>query len=360
MPRTVHIIGSRSSGGAERFFARLVTALEADGTPCIAVTPPDSALLDELGADVPTVAMAMRGIWDLSARWRISRLAKRWRPAIVQTWMGRATRLTHIRAERGIVHVARLGGYYNLKGYRHAHAWVANTRGIRDYLLREGLPAERVFHIGNFIDEPPRVEDGELAALRDRLGIDPDAWVIVSAGRLHPNKGFEDLLGAAARIPEQVGQRPVVFLILGDGPLRNALREAARSLGIGARLRFTGWQGEPAAHYMLADLFVCPSRHEPLGNVVLEAWCYGVPIVATRSDGPSELIADGENGVLVPCRDPRALASACVRLLSESDEARAQMAAAGRLTLAREHGREAVVAAYQALYQRLSGDAETA
>ena len=87
----------------------------------------------------------MRGIWDLWARGKIAKLVESRRPPIVQTWMGRATRLTHLPARSQSVHVARLGGYYNPKGYRHAHAWVGNTRGICDHLIREGLPANRFF-----------------------------------------------------------------------------------------------------------------------------------------------------------------------------------------------------------------------
>lgn len=351
---SLHIIGSRASGGAERFFARLVTALREEGSASAAVTPPASVILNELGSEVPRFELPMRGIWDLSARFRIAKLVERERPAIVQTWMGRATRLTHLPSRVESVHVARLGGYYNLKGYRHAHAWVGNTRGICDYLIREGLPAERVFHIGNFIEPSAPPNRADSTALRKRLGIDDNAKVVLSVGRLHPNKGFGDLLRAIVEVPETIDGTPVLLVIVGDGPLRAELHRAATELGIEARVHWTGWQDDPGPYYGLADMFVCASRHEPLGNVVLEAWCHGVPVVSTQSEGPLEIITDGENGQLVPCRDPRALGAAITGLLRENDDARDELVRGGRNALAREHSRRSVTAAYADLYERLA------
>ena len=108
------------------------------------------------------------------------------------------------------VHLARLGGYYNLKGYRHAHAWVGNTRGIRDYLTSHGLPADRVHYIGNFVDSPPRVQAAALDALRIRFGLE-GCRVMLGLGRLHPNKGWADLLDAFARLPASSGGRPCIY-----------------------------------------------------------------------------------------------------------------------------------------------------
>ena len=355
MSTILHLIGSRKSGGAERFFGRLVSALDDLGTPSYAVTPPGSDVLAELSPRVGRAEIPMRGIWDLSARMRIGKLIKRLRPQIVQTWMGRATRLTHIPTGADSIHIARLGGYYDLKGYRHAHAWLGNTKGIRDYLVREGLPVDRVFYIGNFIDPAPSVPTAQLQALRVQLEVPEDAWIVLTVARLHPNKGVSDLLQAVARMPAEIGGRPIVFVIVGDGPLRQRLLEEARRLGVTSRVRWPGWQAEPAAYYRLADLFVCPSRHEPLGNVVLEAWCYATPVLATRSDGPTELIRDTQDGLLVPCADAAALADAMRDVLSQPEQVRKELSRAGLQTLEREHSRGAVTAAYQALYARLSG-----
>lgn len=76
----------------------------------------------------------MFATWDRYSRYKINRHIDEFRPDVVQTYMGRATRIVHPHADRLPVHLARLGGYYKLKGYRHAHAWVGNTHGIDAYL----------------------------------------------------------------------------------------------------------------------------------------------------------------------------------------------------------------------------------
>lgn len=355
MTDSVHILGSRDGGGAERFYVRLVQALNESGHIALAVHPRDAWSSRQLGTGVPHAEIAMRGVWDLASRWRIGRLIRRERPPIVQTYMGRATRLTHIRPGRGTVHIARLGGYYNLKGYRHAHAWVGNTRGICDYLVREGLPADRVHHIGNFLDVPARIADADKQALRERHGIPADAWLVFALGRLHPNKGFPDLLTAFTHLPAEIAHRPVHLLVAGDGPLRDALHRQASAAGLDARLHWAGWIDDPTACFQSADLFVCPSHHEPLGNVILEAWANGAPVISTRTLGAAEIMTDGEDGRLVPLEDPAALAQCMRDVLAGSDEERRRIASNGRRLVETRHSRAAIVGQYLALYRALRG-----
>jgi glycosyltransferase involved in cell wall biosynthesis len=350
-PASLHIIGGRKLGGAERFYVRLVNALAARGEPVAAMTVAGGEIDAALDPGIPRHHAPMAGVWDVWSRWRIRRVARRY--AIVQTYMGRATRLTHLPAQGGAVHLARLGGYYNLKGYRHAHAWVGNTRGIRDYLVREGLPAERVFYIGNFVDPAPVIPRATLEALRRRWSIPPQARILLGLGRLHPNKGFADLLEAFARLPDKLGDRPLWLTMVGDGPLREELHALAGRLGIARRVTWAGWQYDPAPWYQMAEVFVCPSRHEPLGNVVLEAWANGVPVVSTAAQGPLELIASGVDGLLAPVADPAGLAGTIQRALALEDGGRAALVAAGRCKLERDFSESAIVGAYLALYRQL-------
>lgn len=353
MTDSLHILGSRDGGGAERFYVRLVQALNEAGHVALAVHPHQAWSARQLSAVIPQMDIPMRGVWDLLSRWRIGQLVRRERPPIVQTYMGRATRLTHIRPGQGTVHVARLGGYYNLKGYRHAHVWVGNTRGICDYLVRAGLPSARIHHIGNFIDVPDRVGAADKQALRDRYGIPADAWLIFSLGRLHSNKGFPDLLAAFQHLPAEIDARPVHLIIAGDGPLSDELRRQATAAGLDARLHWAGWIDNPTTHYQSADLFVCPSRHEPLGNVILEAWANQAPVVATRTLGAEEIMADRDNGLLVPVQDPAALAEILHDALAAGDEERQRIAANGHQLIKTQHSRAVIVGQYLELYRSL-------
>lgn len=353
MIKTLHVIGSKTLGGAERFYLRLIRALHERGEPVMALVRRDGQVGPHVPAGIPLLTAPMRTVWDpLSCR-QVSRRVREAAPDIVQTYMGRATRLTRVRGA-GIVHVARLGGFYKLDGYRHADAWIGNTRAICDYLRDNGFPAGRVHHIPNFIELPAPVPREELAALRARLGIPAEALITTAVGRLIAKKGFDDLLAAFARLPSTVQGRRVELVLVGDGGERAALESQARALGIAERVHWAGWQDEPGPYYALAHVFVCPSRHEPLGNVILEAWSHGVPVLSTATHGALELIADGRDGVLVPCEEPTRLAVVWKRLL-EDEAARCEIGAAGQRRVAEEFTPERVVDRYLALYDRLRG-----
>lgn len=350
---TLQVIGSKKLGGAESFFVRLhQTFNQTSGLDSTAVVPSKSELLNSLGMPVKT--SAMRSVFDPLSRWELSSLIRKEQPDIVQTWMGRATRLVKTSPRNGPVHVARLGGFYNPKHYRHVHALVGNTLGICDYLVQNGFPADRVHYISNFVPRPAPVAADIIQSLRDRLKLNDDL-VVFTLGRLHPNKAFDTMIDAFSKLPETLTGRRVRLLIAGDGPLAEALKHQATQCSASDRVEFLGWQADPAPFFALADLFVCPSRHEPLGNVILEGWAHGVPVISTRTDGALELISDQDDGLLVSVDAGHEMAQAMQALLTASVEQREQMIAAGKRTLELRFGQDIIVDAYRDLYTRLLG-----
>jgi glycosyltransferase involved in cell wall biosynthesis len=249
--------------------------------------------------------------------------------------------------------VARLGGYYTPGPYRHAHAWIGNTRGLCDWMVAQGLPAERIHHIYNFADPvrplaPPLVE-----RLRAELDIPVDAWVLVALGRLVPVKGHADLIAALARLPREIARRPLRLVVVGDGPLNAGLHRQTAQLGLADRIRWVGWQTDPGAYLQMADLVVFPSLEaETLGNVFLEAWSWERPLVTSLFRGARELARHGEDAWCVPCADPRALAEG-IRTVLADDGLRTSLAARGGERARREFGREAIMDQYLALYRQL-------
>lgn len=350
--RSIHAIGSRHLGGAEAFFARLVRALNETGYASMAVVRSGSPLHQDL-ADVPAVGTGMRNGLDAVTAWRIRRLIRRHRPAIVQTYLGRASRLTRVPRGAKTLHVARLGGFYRINAYRHADAWVGNTVAVCDHLKGLGFPGERVFHIGNFVAGP--ASGSEDVDVRAELDIPSDSMVVFALGRFVEKKGFGDLLEAFARLSALESDRSMVLVLAGDGPLRGALEEQARHLRVADRVRWTGWVEEPGPYFRAADVFVCPSRHEPLGNVILEAWFHGAPVVTTRNQGAEELVTGGVDGLITPVADPEALAHAIRDLLVSAPERMHAMVEAGHRTVETRHSVEAVVQSYLELYERLPG-----
>ena len=352
LPRSLHVIGGKGLGGAERFFIRLVNALARRGFPVAAVTVKNGEIARAIDPQVRQYHAPMLGSWDLYSRMRIGHFVRDFKPHVVQTYMGRATRIVRLPEGQLPVHVARLGGFYNLKGYRHAHAWVGNTHGIHAYLASHGLPRQRIHTIGNFVDMPAPLEAATLDALRLQLGLDR-CRIILGLGRLHANKGWADLLHAFARLPASHQGQPLHLLMVGEGPLRHELVQLARKLGIATRLHWAGWQMDPAPYYQLADVFVCASIHEPLGNVILEAWANRALVVSTRAQGPLELIQDHTQGLLAPLSDPTGLAEVLQAALSMDAGSKAQLIAAGYREVEQHYSEAAILAAYGALYESL-------
>ena len=350
---SLHAIGSKTLGGAERFCIRLLDALRERGETVSALVRRGSEVIGAVPDGIPVTQSPMRTVWDPWSKWAVAHAIAALRPDIVQTYMGRATRLTRIPAGGGPVHVARLGGYYKLDGYRHAHAWIGNTRGVCDYMIDNGLPAERVFHIGNFIDLPQTHSAAERAGLRVAWRLPGDAYVLMTAGRFVEVKGHGLLLDALARLPERLDGRPVRLLLLGDGVLERPLRERAARLGIGDRVVWTGWQTDPASFYEVADQVVFPSREgETLGNVILEAWAHGKPIVVTQFRGAREITRHGVDAWQVPCEDVSALAEGIRHVASDPGLA-AALAGRGYERVRLDFSRAAVAGQYIELYGEL-------
>jgi glycosyltransferase involved in cell wall biosynthesis len=343
-PRLLQAIAGRRHGGAEAFFLRLATALACRGAAeQRALIRRDAARAAGLrAAGIAVGELAFAGRFDIRTRLAFRREIMGWRPDIVLTWMSRAT----LSCPRGdFVHVGRLGGYYDLKYYRRCDHLVGNTRALVDWVAGQGWPCTRVHYLPNF------VPDAVSAAPVDRAltGMPDEAPLALALGRLHPNKGFDLLLEAVAAVPA------VHLWVAGDGELRRPLERLAQDLGLSRRVRFLGWREDVPALLKSADFLVCPSRHEPLGNVVLEAWAAGLPVVALASAGPRELIEEGESGVLVPPGEaPGALARAIARL-AEDRALRARLAAGGRRAFEAGFTEAAVVDRYRDFFERIAG-----
>lgn len=339
--RLVQAMAGAPRGGAEAFYTRLVCALagyaELDQW---ALTRPHAGRQAQFAAaGARFEAVRFGGRIDLPGRWHYRRLLRRIAPDVVLTYMNRATLATP-RGDYRLI--ARLGHYYDLKYYRHCDFWVGNTRDICDHLVRGGMPSERVFHIANFIDEsdaPPLP--------RDSFATPADRPILLALGRLHVNKAFDTLLRALPDIAD------ATLWLAGSGPEEQPLRRLAQEYCIEDRVRFLGWRSDVGALMRTADLFVCPSRHEGLGNIVLEAWFHGCPIVSTLSQGPRELIDDGESGLLTPIDDVGALAAATNRLLGDPDLAGA-MAANGSRRYREGYSRDVTCRQYLDLFQAVS------
>lgn len=134
-------------------------------------------------------------------------------------------------------------------------------------------------------------------------------------------------------------------MLMGDGPERAGLEGLGRELGLQDRMTFTGWVEPPWVARQRCDVLVMPSRVEGFGLVAVEALLAGIPVVASRVGGLSEVVEDGVTGLLVPSDDPEALASA-LRELEGDSVLRAELAERGRADVRRRFSVEAMMSAY--------------
>jgi glycosyltransferase involved in cell wall biosynthesis len=197
-----------------------------------------------------------------------------------------------------------------------------------------------------------RQTDVALDALRQQLGLS-GCRIVLGLGRLHSNKGWSDLLHAFSKLPATLQDLPLHLLMVGDGPLRTELTQLASQLGIADRVHWAGWQTDPAPYYQLADVFVCASVHEPLGNVILEAWANRVLLVSTRAQGPLELMQDEVNGLLAPLSDAAGLAEVLSKALTLDSAHKSRLIEAGYNEVNSQYSETAIVAAYTVLYEDL-------
>jgi glycosyltransferase involved in cell wall biosynthesis len=209
---------------------------------------------------------------------------------------------------------------------------------IRDYY---GIPADRLRTIWNGV-EVPRIPSPKRPS---------DVPIMTSISTLIPQKGLECLLDAAA-ILKSSGEQ-FVLKIAGEGRLRTALEDRARFLGLADCVQFLGWVPQASRNLLPAcDIFVQSSLWEAMSVVVLEAMAAAKPMVVTAVGENSQVVRDGETGLLVPPGDPRALA-ASLRALLRDRSLRERLGGAARTRLEERFSIQRMIATHQELYREL-------
>jgi glycosyltransferase involved in cell wall biosynthesis len=216
---------------------------------------------------------------------------------------------------------ADLGAFQHARGFRigvlrrardlalaRASRVIIPSDALRELALGWGLPAEKVVVIPNPVS-PPQLDERE--ELRRRHGL--EGRTLVFAGRMVPQKAIPVALEAVVRNPD------VSLVLAGEGPYLERLQELARSMPLDGRARFLGPQPRQAVFELLraADAALLSSSWENFPHMVVEALSVGTPVLATDVGGVTEILRDGENGLLVPMNDPEALAGAIRRYFDD-------------------------------------------
>jgi glycosyltransferase involved in cell wall biosynthesis len=329
-------------GGAERFFVNLVQGFREAGIEQRFIVRPNRLWTGEVTAIGPTITSEFRR-WSPASpllRWRVARMAATWQPDVIMAWMSRASRL--MPAAPKAAKVTRLGDYpRHIRNFGNIDCIVGNTPDIEAACTRLGWTRRTAV-----VPVYPRAVDLRPVPRAD-MDTPQNAFVVVGSGRFIGRKGFDTLIRAVHRVPG------AYLWLVGDGEDRAALQALVAELGMTDRTRFTGWVDE-AMHYVAAgDVFVMPSRHEPFGNVIMEAWACRVPAVLTRSEGPRWVATDGGDSLLVDIDDAAAMAGAIARLRDDPALA-ARLVAGGSAALATRFNKDRVVTDYLDLFASLA------
>lgn len=223
-------------------------------------------------------------------------------------------------------------GYFSKLKYNHAsiRAIICVSEAIRQVMLKDITDKTKLFVVHSGIDEkrfPLRAPSGRLHEL---LGLEPETKIVGNTSALAPHKDYFTFADTAALITET--RTDVHFVVIGSGPLENDIKKYVSQKGLDARFTFTGFRNDVPELLPGFDVFLITSKTEGLGTSVLDAFACGVPVVATAAGGLSEMVTDGETGLLAPAGNADLLARNVLTLLAdEALKLKITTAAAARL-----------------------------
>jgi glycosyltransferase involved in cell wall biosynthesis len=235
---------------------------------------------------------------------------------------------------------------------RSTDALVAVSPQVRDELVRFGVaPAAKFAVVRLGIELEPRVAcDEDQAAIRARIGVSPDRFVVGWFGRMTAVKRTDDLLDALTALRERGVD--ALLLLVGDGADRERLERLAHGRGLAKSVLFLGYQEDVARWYAACDAIVLTSASEGTPVTLIEALAARRPVVATRVGGVEDVVQDGVTGHLVRPGDTHALAER-LALLAADPELRRRMGEAGRAQVLQRYAVERLVDDVDRLYRSL-------
>ncbi len=368
----MYLIDALSGGGAQSHLIEVLRHLDYSAFEALLVCQKEAGRRFDMVKDLPVQphvldCPSLTNLNGLRALWKLRRLVAAWRPMVVHSFMfnpnvmaalaclgrSRPPFLITSRRDMGFWHRGIHWCVYRIIN-RRTDAVLAVCDSVREHTIaKEGLSAAKVMTVFNGVDLVRFQPHADLAAAgRARLGALEHDVVVGMLAVLRPEKRH-DMFAAAARIVARQEPR-AKFVVAGAGipSLEDQLRETVAAADLGERFVFTGRLSDPAVILAGLDIVVLCSDTEGMSNGLLEAMAMGKPTVATAVGGNPEVVVSGETGLLVPPRDPEALAAAITQLIREP-ELRRHMGLAARERAVRRFDIRMTVAELQRIYASL-------
>ena len=362
--KILHINTERTWRGGEQQTLSLIKGLKKRNVVSYLGCQPGSPIEERARrAGIAVFPVPMRGEVDLLASYRLGRHIKSLNCDIIHSHTSHAHTLaffaslgakTKLLVSRRVDFSIFRHSFFRLSGikYRHmADYYIAISQKIKDVMVRDGIPAQRIFVVHSGIDHE-RFTAASADHLISEFDIKSNQPVVINVAHLAGHKGQRYLIEAIPLVLAKISNAR--FFIVGAGKLMGELKALAASMGLNRELVFTGFRQDVGAFYQIADLFVSSSVQEGLGTAVLDALALGKSVVAANSGGIPEIIQDGETGRLVSPADPAALAEGIIEQLSNPEEA-SRMAMQGQMMVRKMFSLDSMVEKNIAVYRQILG-----
>jgi glycosyltransferase involved in cell wall biosynthesis len=327
---------SAERGGAEEHMLTLLRGLDRQYFRLQMVCSPEVAKLmgHDIPRDVAIYPLVFKNPWQVSGGLRLERFLRHQRTDVLHSHMFRSSfaaspvgKLCGVPLVVETPHVREHWRQGLLKSHffvdrvagRFVDYYIAVSEANARYLIEnKRLPARKIRVIRNGCDLGKFVPlPGARRSMRIKLGLADEDPVLITVGRLEPQKGHRILLDALVAVRREF---PGVKLVcVGTGSLKQELTDRTQALGLGPSVQFVGYQSDVSNWLAMADVSVLPSFYEGLPLVAIEASAAGCPMVATEVDGTAEVVINGKTGLTVPPGDSVRLAQAICQILHDKE-----------------------------------------
>jgi len=371
----LYVFDNMEFGGGERVFAQIINRLSEKKYSIMVACLPTGAFIEKVKrSGVQVKSVDMRNRFNLGVILQLAGLMKRERVDIVHSQGARADFFARMAAKLAGVPVVVSTVPMPVEGFdvnpirkliymvfnRFSERFVDRFMVVSDALQKlmiekRGIESQRVVKIYNGIElDEYCISDEEIVYGRSRFrkesGLGDDVPVIGVIGRLVWQKGFEYFIEA---VPGVLKKNPeALFLIVGEGELKDELKAKSKKLGLENKIIFTGFMDDVKDVLASVDIFVMPSLLEGLPMTLLEAMAMKKPIVAASIEGIMEILENDVSGLLVPPRDTKALAEAITYMLTHKDKA-LQMGSAASKIVTERFGVDIMVQKVEEVYEEL-------
>ena len=364
---SLHVDTARTWRGGQNQVLLTVNGLRSIGQRAALVAHPDGELRRRAEEGLDLIPIAPRSEIDLSAAWKFSRIIRRLQPDVIHAHDPHAVAMASLALSIGSA-AAKAGPMpalvvarrvdFHLKNnsfsrwkYRQVDCFIAASEAIRRMLVGDGVPPERTVTVHEGIDVE-HVVGAPAVNVHEAFWLPHGSPVVGNVAALVPHKGQRYLIDAAHLVVQQLPDAR--FVILGEGEAREHLEKQIHEHRLEKHVLLPGFRTDVLGCIKGFDLFVMSSITEGLGTSLLDAMACARPIVGTRAGGIPEIVEHGVNGLLVPIRDPAALADAIVRMLKDP-VMRRRMGDAGFARVNERFTVDRMVSETAAVYARLAG-----